>query len=379
MTRPRGTVRQRASGRWYVQLSVTEAATGKRSRPTIGPFATKREARTALTAALAERDAGTHVVPSAEPVADYLRAWLDSRRHDLRPTTLHGYRGVVARYVVPAIGAVPLRDLKPQHLQALYARMQDGGLSARTVRTVHVVLHRAFADAVLHQVLARNPCDAVRPPRLSPVEMATWDADQVAAFLRHVRASADPETNVAVHVAAMTGMRRGEVCGLRWDDIDLDAGTIRVTRTRVVVAGEVRDGEPKTSRSRRVIDIDRFTVTALREWKLAQPPSPDVVTQHPETLSDRFDALVKSSGLPRIRFHDLRHTHVTLLLSNGVPVHVVSARVGHANANITLGVYAHVLPGADGEAADLFARLVTQVVTDTVTQRSPNAPAQVQR
>lgn len=367
MTRPRGHVRQRASGRWYANLTVVDA-TGKRSRPTIGPFPTKAEAQAALTAALADRDAGTFVTPSTEPLASFLKTWLASRRHDLRPSTLAGYEGVVGRYL-DGLGATPLRDLTPRKVEALYATMTDGGLSPRTVRSLHVVLRRSLADAVRWQVLARNPMDAVRPPRTQPTEMSTWDAAQLRSFLRFAEDHADTETYVAVHVAAVTGMRRGEVCGMRWDAVDLERAQLRVVVTRVSVSGTLREGPPKTAKGRRVIDLDPATVAVLRRWKLAQEPSPWVVTQHPETLSDRFDLLVKGSGLPRIRFHDLRHTAATLMLAGGIPVHVVAARLGHSTPVITLSVYAHVLPSQGAEAAAVMG-----AVTETVAEGGSPGP-----
>lgn len=374
MTRQRGYVRQRASGRWYASLSVSDSATSKRTRPSIGPFATKADANAALTRALAERDAGTYVVPSAEPLGRFLATWLESRRHDLRPSTLHGYRGVVDRYTSDIAG-IALRDLTARHLQALYGRMLDAGLSARTVRTLHVVLHRALADAVRWDVLARNPADAVRPPRLAPTEMATWDAGALSAFLAVASDAADPGTFVAVYLAATTGMRRAEVCGLAWDHIDLDAATLRVVRTRTSVGGTVREGPPKTAKGRRVIDLDASTVALLRRWKLAQDPSPDVVTQHPETLSDRFDALVRDfraerPDVPRLRLHDLRHTAASLMLAGGIPVHVVAARLGHSTPVITLSVYAHVLPSQGSQAAAVMGDAVAQAVAERGSSRS---------
>lgn len=363
MTRARGTVRQRASGRWYAVLSVTDAM-GKRSRPTIGPFASKREANAALTAALAERDAGSYVVPSAEPLATFLDTWLESRRHDLRPSTMHGYRAVVGRYVTEPMGATPLRDLRPQDIERVYSAMVDAGLSARTVRTLHVVLRRALADAVRWQVLSRNPADAVRPPRLQAVEMHTWDADQLRAFLAYASAHTDAGTYAALHLAAMTGMRRGEVCGLDWESVDLERSRLRVVNSLVSVAGTLREGPPKTAKGRRVVDLDAGTVAVLRRWRIAQPPSLSVVGIHPETLSDRFEAAVRDSGLPRIRFHDLRHTAATLMLAGGIPVHVVAARLGHATPTITLSVYAHVLPTQGVEAAAVMGAVVTESVTE---------------
>ena len=176
----------------------------------------------------------------------------------------------------------------------------------------------------------------------------------------------EPGTYAAIHLAAMTGMRRGEVCGLDWDAVDLERSRLRVVNALVSVAGTLRAGPPKTAKGRRVVDLDAGTVAVLRRWRIAQPPSLSVVGIHPETLSDRFDALVRDSGLPRIRFHDLRHTAATLMLA-ATPVHVVAARLGHASPTITLSVYAHVLPTQGIEAAAVMGA-VTQMATEAVAE-----------
>jgi integrase len=165
---------------------------------------------------------------------------------------------------------------------------------------------------------------------------------------------------------AMTGMRRAEVCGLRWADVDLDAAHLSITRTVVVVRGVPVEGEPKTTRGRRVVDLDPVTVGVLRAWKAQRRQDQvktgqrddRVVLVHPEVLSDAFDRAVRRAKVPRIRFHDLRHTHASLLAAAAVPPHVISARLGHATVGFTLSVYAHVLPGHQADAAASVARVV---------------------
>ena len=368
MTRPRGTVRQRASGRWYAILSVTDA-TGKPTRPTIGPYRTKAEANQALTAALAERDAGTYVVPSAEPWPRSLATWLDGRRHDLRPSTWHGYQGVLARYM-DGLGSVPLLDLTARKVEALYAAMVDGGLSPRTVRTLHVVLRRALADAVRWQVLARSPMDAVRPPRLTP---STWRRGTPRNFAgsdvrrrrrrrgdvrRHPPRRRDGDaTRGSLRTAMGRGGPRAGAAPRRDDEC---------VRRRNRARRSAEDGEG--SARHRPGPRDRGAAATLAAGAgpvaLRRPDAP------PKRSATASTPLVRdwrrTADAPRIRFHDLRHTAATLMLAGGIPVHVVAARLGHATPTITLSVYAHVLPTQGIEAAAMMG---------AVTQRSPNNAA----
>ena len=361
MTRRRGTIRRRAKG-WYAIASVTDQA-GARHRPRQGPFPTRRDAEAALGQMMADLDRGGFVLPNRTPLADYLTTWLDVHRWQLRPSTANGYEGVVRRYVQPFIGAVSLKDVRPQHLNDLYAGMVRRGLSPRTVRTVHVVVRRALSDAVREGLITRNVADAAVVPRPKRIEMKTWTAADLRRFLEAVQ---DDPLYPAMHLAAFTGMRRGEVCGLRWSDVDLERARLALSHTVIVVAGSLVEGEPKTERGRRVVDLDPVTVGVLRTWKAQQAAAQlatgsrnDRVFQvHPEVLSAVFDRLVRQAGLPRIRFHDLRHTHVSLLAAAGVPPHVISARVGHATVGFTLTHYSHVLPGHQADAAALVARAV---------------------
>lgn len=358
MARTRGQVVQRDSGRWYAIVSVTDA-TGKRKRPRRGPFATRAEAQAALDALLGEVGSGSYVIPSAQPVAAFLRSWLDGRRHDIRPTTVSGYAGSIDRYIEPAIGKVPLASLGPQQVRAMYAAMGDRGLSPQTIRHAHVLLHRAFSDAVSDGLLARSPLASVRPPRVTSQEQSTWSPADLARFLAYARDHASQEVATAIHLAATSGMRRSEVLGLQWSAVDFDAGLLRVTRTRVTIGGRTIVGEPKTARSRRTVHLDAGTVAVLREWRLAQAPGAvDCFGIAPNSLTKRFVALVRASGLPRVRFHDLRHTAASMLLATGTSIATVSARLGHAQAAITLSIYSHALPGSDAEAADRLASLI---------------------
>lgn len=240
---------------------------------------------------------------------------------------------------------------------------------------MHATLHKVLADAVDGGLLQSNPADKARPPKprvSGHREMQVWDANQLAQFLLHVEGH---RLQAAFHLAAMTGMRRGEVLGLRWHDIDLGTNRIAIRHTLVSVAYEVQDSTPKTHQAR-VVDLDPGTIEQLRAHRSSQVTQQadwgdgyhesdlvfcreDGSPIHPDSFSQAFDAEVRRSGLPHIRLHDLRHTHASIALKAGISVKVISERLGHENPAFTMKQYAHVLPGMQAEAAALIAALVT--------------------
>jgi integrase len=250
-----------------------------------------------------------------------------------------------------------------------------GGLSPRSVRYVHTIVHRAFRDAVRWGRIARNPADAADPPRAAATvrpTMTTWTADQVRAFLEY---TADHRLHAAFVVLATTGMRRGECLGLQWSDVDLTAGRVSIVQTVIAVNHEVRIGSPKTARGRRTVVLDPGTVAALRQHRQRQLAErlimgagftdhgllfcrPDGGPLHPERFSRTFMIEAERAGRPRIRLHDLRHTWATLALSAGEHPKVVQERLGHANVSITLDVYSHVAEGLHGDAASRVAGII---------------------
>lgn len=317
-------------------------------------------------------------------VDEYLADWLAATRHrlgdGLSDTGWRDYEVHVRRHIAPGIGEVPLQALSPNQVKAFYAWVQEGNTSRggrqptpKTVHNIHLTLHRALEDAVHDGVIPRNPASGSRrAPRNSP-EMLTWDGDQLRAFLE---ASADDRLFPVWRLTAMSGMRRGEVLGLRWDDLDTSALTITINR-------QWKRGEqgfvlapPKTDRGRRTIDIDAETVAVLRQWRRSQLEErmayegewhdtdfiftrKDGRAHDVDVVSQRFERVIATTELPRIRYHDLRHTHATLLLLAGVPAHVVSMRLGHRSVAFTLQQYAHVLPQQQADAVErLAARLL---------------------
>jgi len=360
------------------------------------PWLTRQDAANALREAIVKACKGSWIEPSRQPVGEYLETWLSGLR--LAPSTMASYRKNVRLHIQPYIGAMALASLTSARLTALYRELETSGrrdqkgertglpLSPRTVRYIHTIISAALDAAVQDEapLLERNPAVKAKPPTVKEAkspEMHPWDASQLGAFLDW---SADKSPlHAPWHVLAMTGMRRGELLALRWRDIDLDAGTISIRRSVGVVKTkgqpeQITEGGTKTCRPR-VIDIDPATAAVLRTWKsergamaLQLARGGSVVFgnregsfRHPETFSKLFgkaqERCVRTLGtdaLPRIRLHDLRHTHATLLLRDRESPNVVSERLGHASVAVTLSIYNHVLPGDQKAAAARFAALV---------------------
>jgi integrase len=330
------------------------------------------------------------VAPNRVTVAQHFGEWLDGLR--LAPSTVASYRKNVRLHVEPHIGTIRLDQLTGTRLTRLYRQLEqsgradgEGGLSARTVRYVATIVHAGLSAAIRDGRLAVNPADKATPPsarEATAPEMHVWTSEQLATFLGWSRNSGD-ELYPAWLLLSMTGMRRGEALALQWRDVNFDAGTIAVRRSATLIKtkgqGErTETGLPKTGKAR-VVDVDPTTLTVLRAHRaalasvslgLARDSSPvlgrlDGEIRHPERFSRAFRSrLVRAQQafgeelLPTIRLHDLRHTHATLLLKAGEPVKVVSERLGHASAMITLGVYTHVLPGMQRDAANRLAAMV---------------------
>lgn len=297
-------------------------------------------------------------------LANYLDSWLAVHAAQIRAQTRTGYRGVIDRYITPRAGHLPLADVDAPTLTRLYAQLATGGsagggpLSRRTVAYVHDVLRKALRDAVADGLLAANPAANARVPRVdhraAPAEQRpmAWTVDELRRFLA---ASEGHEHWPIWWVAAATGLRRAELCGLSHDDLDLPRLLVR--RTWNVVGGEAGFGPTKTGKSRS-LTLDQATAAFLAG--LTRVHDAVFVSRHggrfdPMWLTKEFARVVARVDVPRITFHGLRHTHATLLLQAGVPVHVVARRLGHAKVSMTLETYAHVLPTQDGQAADAFA------------------------
>lgn len=303
--------------------------------------------------------------------------WLPLKRRHVRATTAYRYSWFVDRYINPAIGDVPLRRLRGDHLDGLYERLattagrHGTGLAPKTVHEVHMIVRSALDLAVRRQLLDHNVAHATHARRrpTARVRSRAWTARELADFLTEARSQ---RLYPALHLTAYTGMRRGEVIGLKWSDLEHSTKRLSITRTLQNVGGTPVEFDVKTRTSRRCIDLDTGTITILRHWqqKLSRDGLPHGADDwmflntsgrflNPESVSQLFHRIVKRTpALPRIRFHDLRHTHASLLIMAGVPVKVVSERLGHSHSAFTMHTYQHLLPGMSAAAAEQFAALI---------------------
>ncbi len=377
MTRGReaGPVKDPTTGLWGFVVDVGVDATGKRKQARRRGFATKAQAQQALNTLRHAVQASTYVPQQRQTVGEYLDEWLDAIAHTVEGSTLSSYRRNVRVHVKPAIGGVQLQKLDAAHLNRLYGQLREK-LSVRTVRYIHTILHRALRDAMKWGRIIRNPSDAADPPRARDArapEMRTWTGAELLRFFALV---ANSRYRAPWLVLATTGMRRGELLGLRWRDIDLDGGRLSIRQTVTLVDHEiVIANRTKTGRGR-AVDLDASTISEMRAHRAKQAQEllllgiradadtlvfchPDARPYNPERFSREFArSLDRHAELPRIRLHDLRHTWATLALAGGVPVKIVSERLGHSTSAITSDTYSHVTPTMGADAAEKVAGLI---------------------
>jgi len=312
----------------------------------------------------------------------FLDDWLEAIVHSVRPRTWARYSEYVRLHVAPMLGSRSLNDLTPRDIQGLYSRKMSEGLSARSVLHLHRVMRRALAHAVRWRVIEANPADLVEPPRPEPQEMRALSSNEARRVLE---AAAGDRLEALYVLAITTGMRQGELLALRWRDVDLNGRSVRVTSSLQYIPGEgLRLSSPKTARSRRNVLISELAAAALlghRErqdaerrdstiWEdndLVFPNSRGRPMYATNLIERSFTHLLEKARVPRVRFHDLRHTAATLLLGQGVHPKVVSEMLGHTNISITLDLYSHATPTMQREAAGAFDSLLSKGAADPET------------
>jgi integrase len=376
---------------WSYVIRVKDPETGV-SRPRwVGGFATEDDAKAARDEARVKARRGEYIDRNSITVGEYLDERIEAHAVEVKPKTLADYRHLIERHIKPHIGGLRLQAVRAARITKLYRDLvasggRDGkGLSARTVSYVHAVLRKAFGDAVrVDQLLPSNPVERAKRPRMERREPGkVWHGAQLKRFLD---ATKTHRLSAFFHVAAYTGARRGELLNLRWRDVDLDGKQLAIKGSAAFVAGERIEGMTKSGRSR-VVSIDADTVQVLKDhrkrqnadrlaagdgWKgpenkddgyvfttaWGEPIHPDTVSSLMASITTRHNKANPAEAVPPARLHDLRHIHATTLLLAGVPVHVVAARLGHADPSITLRVYAHVINEQLVEAADIFAKQI---------------------
>jgi|SRR5215208_1088976 len=366
--------RHKRSGLYMARYTV-ETPTGPKRKTIYGK---KREdVSEKLAKALANRADGIVVDDKNLTVGEYLDRWLsDCVRDTVRESTFSRDKYLVTNHIKPSLGRLKLKNLNAIHLQGLYRERLDSGLSGSTVQKIHHVIHKALAQAVRWSLIPRNPADDVKAPTPTPKEMHPLSADEARKLLEAARGDRLESLYVlAVH----TGMRRGELLGLKWEDVDLEGATARVRRTltRTDNGRRLALGKPKTRKSRRTVRLTQRAVEALRSHRkgqleeklriggLYQDQGLVFVGEgggfiNPSNLRQRsFAPLLKRAELPQITFHDLRHTCASLLFQKNIHPKFVQELLGHASVAITLETYSHMLPGMGGEAADAIGEILS--------------------
>lgn len=367
-----GSIYQRQDGRWVGTLELGWENGKRRRKPVYGQ--TRREVADKLRTVQQRVKEGAPIPPERLTVGAFLNDWLVSVKGTVRPRTYERYESIVRRHLTPALGKKRLARLDPEDLDRFYADKVESGLSKMTVVHIHRVLHAALRQAARRGLVVRNVSDVVSPPRPDRKPMKTLTPEQASALI----AAADGDRLRALYVLALTtGMRKGELLGLRWRDADLDGRSLRVQGSLQQIPGEgLKIVEPKTASSRRQIMLTETGVDALRRHRAEQAQERlrsggtwedhDMVFAstnggpiNPSNLSYRsFGPLLTKAKVPKVRFHDLRHTCATLLLGEGVHAKVVSEMLGHTEVGITLDLYSHVTPTMQKGAADALDGLL---------------------
>ena len=364
-----GSIYKRKDGSYAAQLS----GEGKRFTKY---FKTRREAQAWIDETRNQIRNGLSLPGAQVTMSAYLEQWLETVKSNLRPNTHAQYGQIIRGHIMPRLGKVCMKDLRPDMIQTLYNQKLSDGASGRTVQMIHAVLHHALDQAVKWGLLGRNPADAVVRPKSRRTEMKVLDDMQVRTLLLIAKGS---RYEVLFQVAVTTGLREGELLALKWSDLDWKTRRLQVQRQVQRQKGKgIVYTEPKSAAGRRSVVLGTGTIEKLREhfqtqqlerqvvgdqWQDHDLIFPSVVgtpLDHRNVLKVFKEFLVQA-GLPKVRFHDLRHTAATLMLQEGVHPKVVQERLGHSDISLTLNTYSHVLPSMQEEAAEAVDNLITLI------------------
>ncbi len=374
-----GNIRKRSDGRWEGRYTAGhDPVTGKRiTKNVLGK--TQAEVREKLRRTI-EETRGLDVARAGEyTTGQWLEVWFnDYAMLKVRPSSHQTYRGYLDHHIKPYIGNIPLTKLSSLDLQRLYKKLlsdgrvdrieskkQPKGLSAKTVRNIHQIISSALKLAVEQKLIARNPAEGCALPKVERKEMQTLPVEQLTSFLREAKESGVYEM---YYIDLATGLRRGELLGLKWSDIDLEKGDLRVQRQIGRINSKIIEMPLKTKNAYRTLPLSADAIDVLMqqrrktgnsEWVF---PSPTGGPMSPDSVLHMLHRVLKRAGLLKVRFHDLRHTFATLALQNGVDIKTVSGMLGHFSAGFTLDTYAHVTTSAKREAAKTMGNLLSGAV-----------------
>ena len=367
-----GSIYKRKDGLWAAAVNL--GYQGGKLRRKVYYGKTREEVQEKLVAALSDVQKGIPIPTERQTVAQFLQSWLaEVVKPSVRPKTLKTYDYIVKLHVVPELGKKVLMKLSPQDVQRFLNDKLKSGLSARTVRHINDTLRCALNMALKWGLVSRNVATLVGPPRIQRKEIRSFTPEEARTFLETIKGD---RLEALFSVALSLGLRQGEALGLRWQDVDFDARTLRVNYAIQRIEGRLQLVEPKTERSRRVLPLPKTVISALRahrsrqlEEKLSLGPdwhetglvftSSIGTPLEPRNVVRKFHALLKNAGLPRSRFHDLRHSCASLLLAQGVPARTVMDILGHSQISLTMNTYAHVMPAMKQDAMDLMESILT--------------------
>lgn len=370
----RGHIRQRTKDNktWSVIIELNKI-NGKRKQKWYTIHGDKKDAEKFLTEKLRELDTGTFIDSKNINVRQYFNYWYEQHCiNNLAPTTYESYRRNLDNYILEELGYIKLEELQPMHLQSFYTKCSKKGLSNKTILYFHRIIHCALNQAMKWQFIIRNVADCVDTPKPKKYNAAFLNDNQIADLIKVI---SNTDIYIPVMIAIATGMRRGEILGLTWNNINLEKGIIKVTQALYPTKEGLVILPPKTEKSTRIISMPLTLINILKKHKHEQDKlkarfgnnyiNKDLVCckldgspLHPTTLNHKFHDLLKENNLPLIRFHDLRHSHASLLLKENVPAKVISERLGHSNTNITLNLYSHIYEETNMEVANTFEKFL---------------------
>jgi integrase len=355
--------------KWYYVIELGKDENGKRQQKKQRGFATKKEAEKAMREAITAWEKGTYIEPSKMLFREYITDWLNDKKNSVKKQTWEGYEVLIRTHIIPVLGNVKVSSLTPNILQKFINDLMDSHLAPSSVRKIYAILNNALSKAEKWGMIPKNVASLIEKPKLIKTEMKVWDKEEVNRFLDVAK---EDRLHIAFLLAITTGMRQGEILGLKWEDIDFKEGTLSIKRI-LSHNGKELLSEGKTKSSIRTIYLDNVTIEALKHHRTMILQEKLVSGQdyrdhnliicttkgtsvNPRNLSRKWKELIKMSGIEEIRFHDLRHSHATLMMEQGVNPKVVAERLGHSDVRLTMNIYTHVLPSLQKQVAENFGK-----------------------
>lgn len=354
----KGHVRKRGK-KWCFVLDIGRDEKGERKQKWFSGYEKERDAERAMIEKIKEINDGAFVEESDETIAEFMKNWLTNKKNQVRPGTWKSYSWLINTHLIPHLGKVKVFQLKPRHLNDLYNQKLLNAISANSIKKLHGLIKDALDEGIGFGDISKNVANAVTPPRVKKVKFEVWNEAQLKVFLESAKSN---RFYIVFDLAASTGMRIGEILGLRWKDVDLDVGKVSIRQAYTKAHSGYEFHEPKTASGERSVALFPDTIELLRKHQSEQEREKNenqpiyndhglVIQTHigtpvsPRNLSREYYKILEKLDLPKIRFHDLRHTHASILLKRGVHAKIVQERLGHSSITITLDTYSHVLPG----------------------------------